>query len=114
MAIRQEQEKFALHLANLIEWIFKNNCTVTLGEAWRTNEQAMIYAKQGKGIINSLHCQRLAVDLNIFDASGKLFQTVEEYRKAGEYWQSLDKQNRWGGIFRERADANHFERQLPK
>ena len=65
-----DQAMFAQNVARLIEYIFKTGYYCTLGECWRSPEQAEIYVKQGKGIKNSLHCQRLAIDLNLFDANG--------------------------------------------
>ena len=65
----------------------------------------------GKGIQRSKHIQRLAIDLNAF-RNGKLCNTVEEYRLLGEYWESLNPINRWGGKFSSRPDADHFERNV--
>jgi len=67
MSLQKKQAIFAKNVASLIDYIFANQCSVSIGEVFRTNEQAEIYAKQGKGIINSLHCKKLAIDLNLFD-----------------------------------------------
>lgn len=81
---------------------------VTLGEAFRTKEQAELYAQSGKGIKNSLHCKRLAIDINIFDAKGTYLEDSQAYEFAGTFWESLHADNRWGGRF-SRPDGGHFE-----
>jgi len=99
------QAAFAVNVAKLILHINECGYSCTFGEAWRTPEMAAIYAQQGKGIKNSLHCIRLAVDLNLFK-DGVYLPTTEAYKFAGEYWESLNSLNRWGGRFN---DGNHFE-----
>jgi len=80
---------------------------VTLGEAWRTPQQAALNAQDGKGIRDSLHCERLAVDLNLFQDGNYLMHT-EQYRALGEWWKTLGPAYRWGGDFKSRPDGNHF------
>jgi hypothetical protein len=68
---------------------------------------ADIYAKEGKGIRNSLHTMRLAVDLNLFKA-GEFLTEKDAYGPAGEFWESLstdDFECCWGGRFN---DSDHF------
>lgn len=108
--LHNEQILFAKHVAALIMYIFSQGYSCTLGEAFRTHQQANIYAHEHIGIINSLHCFRLAIDLNIFDSSGKYLSDSKAYYQFGMYWETLDPYNRWGGNF-PRADGNHFERQ---
>lgn len=110
MPLQQQQSKFANDVNKLLKWMFDHGYEVTFGETYRTKEQAEIYAKSGKGIINSLHCKKLAIDLNLF-LKGKLLETVADYTPAGKYWESLDKLNRAGCFFKTRPDADHFERQ---
>lgn len=94
----------------LEEAILQWGCHITIGEAFRTKEQAEIYAKSGKGIQDSLHCKRLAIDLNLFDHDGKYLTDTKDYAQLGELWESLNELNRWGGRFK-RPDGNHFEMQ---
>lgn len=109
-SLKQQQAEFAKHSAQLITYINSCKYSVTLGEAFRTPEQAEIYAKSGAGIKDSLHCDRLAVDLNLIDPDGKYLTATESYAQFGVFWESLDKQNVWGGRFKERPDGNHFQR----
>lgn len=60
------QEDFALAAAKLIIKANDLGYTVTLGEAWRTPEQAQWDADHGKGIVHSLHMERLAIDIILF------------------------------------------------
>lgn len=106
MSLRDRQSIFARNVAHLIAWCFSNGYEVTLGEAYRPQVTAEAYAKQGSGIKNSLHCERLAIDLMLFK-DGKYLTVTEDYRRAGEAWKALDEMNRWGGDFK-RADGNHF------
>lgn len=102
--MRERQEEFARNIAKLILFIFDSGYTCTLGEAYRTEEQAELYAKQGKGIKNSLHRKRLAIDLNLFK-DGIYKDKSDSYEFAGSFWYSLHPDNRWGGAG---GDGNHF------
>ena len=115
MTLQQQQSLFAQHVALLIQYIHAQGYTCTLGEAYRTPEQAKLNAAKGIGIANSLHTQRLAIDLNIFDPTGNLITDSNGYEWLGIYWESLDPLNRWGGYFVSKyggriVDGNHFER----
>lgn len=109
MELWQKQAQFTEDVAQLLNFIFKSGYYVTLAEAYRTPEQAEIYAKEGKGIKDSLHCKRLAIDLNLFDGHGTYLKDYKDYETFGLYWERLDSMNRWGGHF-SRKDSNHFER----
>lgn len=104
MTLRERQELFAKNVAYLINFIFHQGYTCTLGEAYRTQEQAQWYAEKGIGSKNSLHCKRLAIDLNLFK-DGEYLSKSDYYEFAGEYWYSLHEDNRWGGAG---GDGNHF------
>ncbi len=111
MTLNEKQFRFARELAKLLQEAERLGFDVTMGEVWRSPETAMLYARQGKGIVNSLHCKRLAVDLNLF-RNKKYLTDTESYRQLGEWWESQstdDCQMRWGGHFSKRADGNHFE-----
>lgn len=110
MTLQQKQSVFAQNVAQLIMHVDTIGLTCTLGEVWRSPEQAEIYAKQGKGIVDSLHCKKLAVDLHLFSPHGQYLTDTKSYEPLGEYWQSLNPANRWGGFFK-RVDSVHFEMQ---
>jgi hypothetical protein len=106
MTLSEQQASFAYDVARLITHIFSKGYTCTLGEVFRTKEQAEIYVKQGKGTLRSLHCERLAIDINLFK-DGRYLAATESHREFGEFWESLSPLNRWGGRF---GDGNHYER----
>jgi hypothetical protein len=101
------QFTFSRNVARLLNHIYECGYTCSLGEVLRTREQAEIYAKAGKGIVDSLHCYKLAIDINLF-YNGEYLTDCESYKKFGEYWLTLHELNRWGGNFHN-IDANHFE-----
>ncbi|HEB4063499.1 TPA: M15 family metallopeptidase [Escherichia coli] len=104
MKLSEKQQLFAVMIAELIHWAQEHGYRLTFGEAYRTPEQAALNAKSGKGIRNSLHTLRLAVDFNLF-INGKYQADTDAYRPLGEYWESIG--GTWGGRF-SRADGNHF------
>lgn len=121
MVLSEQQQLFAKNVGELLTFMYtKTNFRCTFGETYRTKEQAEWYAQRGFGIKDSLHCQRLAIDLNIF-ATGTIhgeytYVTASNiYKQFGDYWESLDKMNRWGGYFASKyggtkEDIFHFER----
>ena len=105
--LSDKQRDFPLMLAALITWAYEHQgYELTLGEAYRTPEQAAWNAAQGKGISNSLHTKRLAIDLNLF-IDGVYQTDSEAYRPLGTKWKTLHHLARWGGDF-SRPDGNHF------
>lgn len=106
------QFTFTENLAKLIQFINETGLKCKVTEVFRTAEQAEIYAKKGVGIKNSQHCSNLAADIYLFEASTegkyKLQSEFKQYEFAGKYWESLHKDNKWGGYFK-RVDCVHFE-----
>jgi hypothetical protein len=99
--------KQQLFVRLLIELLIKADALgydITLGEALRSPEEARRLALLGKGIVNSLHCDKLAIDLNLFK-NGKYLSDTEDHRPLGEYWKTLHTLCRWGGDFH---DGNHY------
>ncbi|NHB87188.1 M15 family metallopeptidase [Photorhabdus tasmaniensis] len=105
MTLSEKQQLFTQLIAQLITWAGDKGYRLTFGEAYRTPAQAAINAQTGAGIANSLHTQRLAVDLNLF-INGVYQTQTADYLPLGEYWESLG--GTWGGRFKSRPDGNHF------
>lgn len=103
----EKQFLFSRLVVRLIAHINVLGLECTLGEVWRSPEQATWNATQGKGIVNSLHKDRLAIDLNLFTKEGKFLSTTEDHRQIGEWWETQNPLCRWGGHFT-RADGNHY------
>lgn len=106
MTLRQKQSLFVRLVAKLIEYAYSNGMELTFGEALRTPEQAKLNAATRIGIRDSLHIDRLAIDINLFVA-GVYMDSTEAHRRLGEYWESLHPSCRWGGRFRN-PDGNHY------
>lgn len=108
-SLQESQQKFAQDVVLLLTHMLHQGYKFTFGETMRTKEQAELYAQQGKGIKNSLHCKRLAIDINLFNPQGEFLLNSEDHTMFGDYWESLSPLNRWGGKFT-RPDGNHYER----
>lgn len=104
MTLRQKQSLFAHHVAKLILHAYEMGYEVTLGDAYRSPEEAARQAKAGRGIATSLHTQRLAIDLNLFK-DGHYLTSTEAHRPLGEWWEKQHELARWGGRFK---DGNHY------
>lgn len=113
MTLREKQSAFAQAVAALILHAKSMGYEVTFGETWRPPETADLYEKQGKGAggKQSLHCQRLAIDLNLF-SGGKYLTSTEAHRPLGEWWVAYGASQglplRWGGNFTKLKDGNHY------
>ena len=100
--LRQKQSRFAQMAARLIQQAQAMGYEVTLGEAMRSPQEAARLAGSGRGIARSLHCDRLAIDLNLFK-DGQFLAATEDHRPLGEWWESIG--GAWGGRFN---DGNHY------
>lgn len=107
MNLREKQSAFAELVAYLILEATRRGYRITFGEAYRSPEEAARLAKAGKGIANSLHTQRLAIDLNLFK-NGVYLTSTAAHRPLGEWWESQSNSEIeccWGGRFN---DGNHY------
>lgn len=112
----EKQRRLPPLLASLIMFAYENGYELTIGEAYRTEEQQRLYVDTGRSqTMNSRHRDRLAVDLNLFK-DGVYLTDKERYRFLGERWEGLG--GRWGGRFGVSPgdyakevgwDSNHFE-----
>lgn len=104
MTLRQKQSLFVVLIARLIQHGTALGYEFTWGDAYRSPEEAARQAASGRGIVNSLHTQRLAVDLNLF-RNGVYLTGTEDHRPLGEWWEQQHELCRWGGRFK---DGNHY------
>lgn len=126
----KEQKQFTLDIARLIFFAYQNGYELTLGHGWRTMSQQTLYysgykvvlvsgfpkLKKSRKLTNTLisnHAKRLAQDYNIF-YNGELTWDKAKTRALGDYWESLDNKNNWGGNIKVGSewDVGHFERRL--
>jgi len=101
------QEEFAQAAAKLIQKAAELGYGVTIGEVWRSPEQAALNASHGSGIAHSLHTDRLAIDLNLFK-DGEYLTAPEPYIELGTWWKTLGPAYRFGGDFQHLKDYDHF------
>lgn len=107
------QAAFLLNVCSLVAHATAIGFDVTGGELWRTQEQQAVYRKTGKSKTdNSMHLQRLAIDLNFF-MHGVWIQDKKQLQEFGDFWESMNPKNRWGGNWVTFLDTPHFERQFP-
>lgn len=106
MTLGQKQRLFAKLLPRLIDYIYGAGYEVSFGEAWRHPEWAKEMARRKLGTTNSLHIERLAIDLNLF-RDGHYLTRTEHHAEFGAFWKSLHPLCRWGGDF-SRPDGNHY------
>lgn len=81
-------------VALLIQFAYEQGYQFTFGDAWATEGHRP----------NSLHYQRLAVDLNLF-REGKFLSQTQDHQPLGEFWESIG--GSWGGKGN-RNDGNHY------
>jgi hypothetical protein len=106
----EKQSKFSGMVAMFIQRAIESGYMLTMGDAYRTPKEAAEEASAGRGIRNSLHCQRLAIDLNAF-FNGKYLDGSEAWHiphleKLGKLWENLG--GSWGGRFSGLKDYNHY------
>lgn len=107
MSLLSVQQRFAVDAATLILKAHMSGWGVTLGEVWRSPEQAQWNAERGLGIANSLHTEKLAIDLNLFTPEGVYITDDRGHTELGAWWKSLGPDHYWGGDF-SRKDFNHY------
>lgn len=109
MTLIEKQQKFTYLISKFNLALIDQGYGVSLGEGWRSPETCELYAKDGRGISNSLHIDRLAIDL-ILRKDGVLIKTYYDYLPAGLLWEAASTQDyvcAWGGRFL-RQDVYHF------
>jgi hypothetical protein len=116
MSTISEQNNFTADVARLICFIHEHYFVISFGECWRPQEMQQIYFDQGKSkTLKNTHGDRLAIDLNFFEmvnSSPTLTYDKKKLQFIGDYWESLDKKNRWGGNWKSLVDTPHFERKI--
>lgn len=122
--LKYKQLEFTRRITRLLFYatdVLKYN--IKLGEAYRPPEMAEIYAKQGKGIKNSLHTLGLALDITRFDEKGEPMYDANAYYAIAQEWKRMSSPafegkmgfparpalvHCWGGDFKTLLDPYHF------
>ena len=107
MTLGQKQRIFARLVGKLIRRAYSDGFELSLGEAHRPRWVAEENERKGKGSANSLHVQKLAIDLNLF-RDGVYQRSTAAHRPLGEWWETQSGGGVvccWGGRF---GDGNHY------
>ena len=94
MSMREKQVLFTRKIALLISYAYETGYELTFGDAYRGDRKGHIN--------NSLHYDRLAVDLNLFK-DGIWRTETKDHEPLGMFWESLG--GNWGGRY---GDGNHY------
>lgn len=98
-----KQRIFTRMVADLILFAYERGYELTLGDAYRDPRVfGPVGTRKHYSSANSLHKERLAIDLNLFK-DGKFLTSTEDHRELGEFWESIG--GTWGGRFN---DGNHY------
>lgn len=105
MKLGEKQRLFTKLVGQLIHYAYSNGYELTFGDAYRDPRvHGEVGEKKSYSSANSVHKQRLAVDLNLF--VGGVYQTsTEAHAPLGKFWESLHPACTWGGRFN---DGNHY------
>lgn len=105
MTLGEKQRAMTKMVGLLIEKIYASGYEATLGDAYRDPRlHGPMGSKVGYGAANSVHKERLAIDLNLFK-NGVFLQSSEDHKPFGEFWESMG--GTWGGRF-STPDGNHY------
>lgn len=107
MPLGKRQELFMRLLGVLLVWLEAEGYKVRGGELLRDPRIAQMNDVNGTGISNSLHIEKLAIDLNIFK-NGVWLNKTEDHAPIGAKWKSLHPLCAWGGDFHPKPDGNHY------
>ena len=109
MTLGEHQQAFSRDLVKLMSKAFELGYEIRIGEVERTIEQQKIYVQTGRSkTMNSNHLKKCAADLH-FVKGGELCYPQEQ----GDYWETLNPINSWGGNWKSFKDKPHFERRAP-
>lgn len=114
LTLREKQSLFARLIAQLILWVYEQNCEVTLADGsidpMRKYRDAAGVVKLGTDAVHmkgSLHYLRLAQDLNLFIGGDFITGMHPAWKEIGFHWKGMNHLCRWGGDFAS-VDLNHF------
>lgn len=108
MTLGEHQQRFSRDLVKLLQFAFERGYEARIGEVLRPVEMQKIYVETGRSkTMNSNHLKKCAADIHWFKG-GELCYPAS----LGDYWESLDPLNRWGGRWKFK-DEPHYERNVP-
>lgn len=117
MTLFEHQQVFTKHFTMLVMKALELEFKTVIAEVQRPVEMQKIYVQTKRSMtMKSMHLQKCAGDL-VMVKDGKICSR-EDVKPLGDYWESLDPLNRWGGSWRGLVEAGkssfidtpHFER----
>lgn len=106
MTLGQHQEAFSRDLVKLLLKAYELGYEARIGEVERPVMVQEHYVKTGRSkTMKSQHLNKTAADIH-FTKDGKLCYPKE----LGDYWESLDPRNQWGGNWKTFKDFPHLQR----
>jgi hypothetical protein len=106
MKLGEHQEAFSRDLVKLMTRALELGYGIRMGEVQRPLEMQKMYLKMGRSkTLKSEHLNKCAADLH-FTKAGQLCYP----QSLGDYWESLNPLNQWGGNWHSFKDAPHFQR----
>jgi len=115
-SLNAQQSDFARDFALLILFAIGKGFTVQVAEVRRTQIVQDDYLRRGLTTVkNSLHMDSLAGDIQFFKGGVYInglerMESKRQLQEIGDFWESLDRQNAWGGNWKTFIDTPHFER----
>jgi hypothetical protein len=99
--------RFTRNLVTLISRFNQRpNMDIAIGRDFDEQYEKTPAGKPLRHMRSSLHYSGLANDIAVY-IDGIYQEHTEAYAELGEFWKSLDPDNRWGGDFK-KSDGNHF------
>ena len=106
MRLGQHQEKFSRDLASLLSYAFSKGYEARIGEVQRPLEMQKMHIAAGRSTtMNSMHLKKCAADIYFTKEDHLVFP-----QDLGDYWESLDHLNKWGGNWKNFKDKPHYQR----
>ena len=85
VGVNQLQFEFMKLIPRLIDYIYEQGYTATLGDGYRDPRVfGVVGERKGYGESKSCHKCRLAIDINLFK-DGKYLSTTEDHKPIGEW-----------------------------
>jgi len=113
MTLKEKRVLFTKNIARLITFVNFNladkgyECAIDYCKRLKYEQDILV----GNGLSkthNSKHLEGLAADIIMY-IHGVYQEDTSAYKILGDYWKSLDKNNVWGGDWKDFKDGNHFQ-----
>ncbi|MEO7959859.1 MAG: M15 family peptidase, partial [Fibrobacteria bacterium] len=88
MKLGERQELFSRLIAKLILKMYDMGYQVRMGDVWAKPRNPLEHKA------NSLHYEKCAADLNLFQ-NGKFLDKTSDHANFGDYWETLHPNCRW-------------------